>query len=118
MRIDAHNLTTEELVAAIKAMGFTPQDGFGQFVIHRDLRPEISMPEFKRIFDNIAPAMPKSDKPTFKGATHALKETFSDQVKLVQVIEENEHVVRFIDEHGTGSTPRQFIESLTALNAE
>lgn len=42
-----------DIIADIKYRGFDAQSGYGQFVKARDLKPEISMPEFIEIYKTV-----------------------------------------------------------------
>jgi len=48
-------LNTAELVARIKTYGNDPSKLYGLFVKARDLRPEISLPEFRSLFEIVTP---------------------------------------------------------------
>lgn len=45
---------TADVIADIKARGFNKQTGYGQFVKARNLKPEVDMKEFSRIYDSVS----------------------------------------------------------------
>jgi len=111
-----HDMSTEELVSYVKSQGYTPQTGYGQFVKHRTLRPEISMKQFLKIWGQVSGAPLPEDNIPFSNPTHVLKETFSNDPKLIVILESNKDYIKWVDAYGTGGTPRQFIERLELID--
>lgn len=105
-------MSTEELVNLIKSEGYTPQTGYGQFVLRRALRPEISMNEFVKIWNTVSGIAPIFKKSIQKTVTHKLVETFSDEPKFIELVEENEYYIRWLWGDISGGTPKKFIKSL------
>ena len=110
-----------DVIADIKAKGFTKQTGYGQFVIARGLKPEIDMKKFSEIFDQVTPKIFKSVEVTGKiTPTHIVIETFEGAVpKRVQILEEGEGYTKWITEEGSvQSSPKQFIKSIEKITKQ
>lgn len=91
----AHEMTTEELVRYVKSMGKDAQSSYGLFVANRNLRPEISMREFKRIWDSVTPYHFKTQRKVVWKPTHVIY-----GVRTMFVSRE-EHKVNHITEAGS-----------------
>lgn len=52
-----------DVIADIKARGFNKQTGYGQFVKARNLKPELGMKEFSKVYDFVSAAMLKQSMP-------------------------------------------------------
>ncbi len=112
------NLSAESLVAHIKAKGYTPQTGYGQFVKHRDLKPEIDMKKFVKIWEQVRPQLYIRPKPVWNKDTHILKRNGCDPLP-VEVLEDNGVVIRFVTQWGMfGSQPHAYIDSLETIGEE
>jgi hypothetical protein len=67
-----NEMTTEELVRYVKSMGKDVQSSYGLFVANRNLSPEISMREFKRIWDSVTPYNFKTQRKVKWKPTHII----------------------------------------------
>lgn len=110
--------SASDVIADIKAKGFTKQTGYGQFVIARSLKPEIDMKEFSSIFDSVAPKLFQATTITGKiTPTHIVTETYEGAFpKRVQILEEGEGYTKWITEEGSvQSSPKKFIKSMETI---
>ena len=104
-----------DLAATYKAHGYDRFRAWSQFVIDRQLKPEMDAGDFYKIFDK-APAMNIVQKTVVSVKTGALTHILQEQggvERRVEITEWADGYVRWIDEHGiSGSTPRGLIEQM------
>jgi hypothetical protein len=108
-----------QLAGDYKSRGIDRQSSYSHFVRDRNLKPSIDAAEFFKIYD-AAIAVPIQrflTQETIEGMTHILIEIYSPVPKRIKLLEEHETHIKWVTNFGmTGSTRREFVESLTPID--
>lgn len=102
-----HEMTTDELVAFVKAEEPNPQIGYGLFVKYRSLKPEIGAKEFNAIFANVSGNRQVTRTTTDFNPTH--QRELGGHVQQVQTTKQEDGRISWVSDKGaTGTDPEAF----------
>lgn len=111
------NMSAADMAADYKARGMDKYRAWDQFIIDKQLKPGMNAKDFYSIYESVTPKLFKDIE--IKGEikpTHILKEKGIDTPKEVQILENTDDYVKWVTKNGmTGSTPKQYVESLTPI---
>ncbi|MBO8161344.1 MAG: hypothetical protein H0Z24_06870 [Thermosipho sp. (in: Bacteria)] len=111
-----------DLIADYKARGFNKYKAWDMYIKDKQLKPEIDAKEFYKLYETVAPKLFKDNEVIIKGEiqpTHILKEKNSNIRRKIQILEEGDNYIRWIDEYGiTGGTAKDSIEEFKELKTK
>jgi hypothetical protein len=105
--VPSSELSTDQLVQRVKAMGKRMQDSYGLFVRERNLKPEIDMKQFVKIWDSVGANPYNKAEPREFTPTHL--DTLLN--KQVQITDDGKAYNMLWEDGHTGTDPKQFFNS-------